>query len=121
MHEVLERLTAIENHLKKLVSLSAEQGFKLDLIRRRLTPMSAELDALIAQVKANTDAEASAAQLIQGLITQIQANANDPAKITALTQELQASLSTLSSAVVAGTAVAPPAPPAPPAPAPATP
>ena len=65
--------------------------------------MSKELDDLTIQVKANTDAEASAATLIQGLADQIKAAANDPTKIVALSAALKTSADALAAAVVANT------------------
>ncbi len=71
--------------------------------------MTKELTDLTAQVKANTDLEASAVQLIQGLAAQIAAAANDPAAIAALSAQLNASATTLAGAISASTPAAPPA------------
>lgn len=82
------------------------------------------LDDLAKQVQANTDVEASAVTLIQGLAAQLKASANDPAKIQALADQLSASAAPLAAAVAANTPAAPASPPpaAPPAaPAPASP
>lgn len=72
--------------------------------------MSAELDALTAQVAQNTTIETSAVTLIEGLAAQIAAAGTDPAKLTALTTSLNASATTLAAAIAANTA--PSAPPA---------
>lgn len=65
--------------------------------------MSAELDALTAQVKANTDTDASAIALIQGIATQVLAAKDDPAKIVALTTQLKASAAAMAAAITANT------------------
>lgn len=75
------------------------------------------LDDLTAQVQATTTVEASAVTLIQGIAAQLQAAGTDPAKLSALTSQLNASAAALAAAVTANTAP----PPAPPAPAPAPP
>lgn len=74
--------------------------------------MSKELDDLIAQVKANTDAEDAAEVAIQGLADQIKALAasgGTPAQFTALADSLRASATKLGDAIVANTPVASPA------------
>lgn len=65
------------------------------------------LDTLTAQVKANTDAEASAVTLIQGLAAQLTAAAGDPVQVQALADQLKASAAALGSAIVANTPAAP--------------
>jgi type IV pilus biogenesis protein CpaD/CtpE len=84
--------------------------WKLDRILARFTIlenfMSAEFDALTAQVQANADAENSALILINGIAARITAAGVDPAKLSALTAELKASGDALSAAVVANTPAA---------------
>ena len=63
----------------------------------------ADLTALTAQVKANTDVEASAVLLIQGLAAQIGAAGTDPVALQGLQDQLKASADTLAAAVVANT------------------
>jgi len=65
--------------------------------------MKAEIDALTAQVKANTDAEQSAVLLINGIADRITAAAGDPKQVKALTEQLKASATTLAAAVAANT------------------
>lgn len=75
--------------------------------------MSAELDALTAQVTQSTTIEQSAITLIQGMAAQIAANVNSPAALTALSQQLSTSATALAAAVTANTPAAPtPAAPA---------
>ena len=69
--------------------------------------MSVELDALEVQVAENTNLEASAIALIQGLADQIAAAGNDPAKIAALSTQLKASATALAAAITANTPAAP--------------
>jgi hypothetical protein len=75
--------------------------------------MSAELDALTAEVARNTSVEASAAALIQGIADQLAAAiaaGADPAALTALTQQLSGSADALAAAVAANTPAPAPAP-----------
>jgi hypothetical protein len=69
--------------------------------------MSTQLDALTAQVQANTTVEASAVTLIQGISQQISTAvaAGDSAQLTALASQLNASASSLSAAIQANTPV----------------
>lgn len=77
--------------------------------------MSAEFDALVAQVTASTQVEASAITLIQGLSTQIAdlaaQLAGTPAggALQALSDQLKASAADLATAITANTPAAPPA------------
>jgi hypothetical protein len=64
------------------------------------------ITALTTQVQANTDAEASAVTLIQGLAAQIAAVAGDGPAVTALAAKLKTSADALAAAVVANTPVA---------------
>lgn len=66
----------------------------------------ANLDALTAQVKANTDVEASAVVLIQGIAAQLAAAATDPVAVAALAAQLKGSADALSAAIVANTPAA---------------
>lgn len=72
--------------------------------------MSAEFDALVAQVTENTTVEASAVTLIQGIAAQLAGNPT-PAQVDALAAELKTSSDALAAAVAANTPAAP-APPA---------
>lgn len=68
--------------------------------------MSQEMDALVAQVKANTDVEASAVVAFQNLATQFANAAGDAAKVTELATTLKASAATLAAAIPANTPAA---------------
>lgn len=99
LDEVLRRLAAIE-------AVLTQQGEKT---------MSA-LDDLTAQVAQTTSIEASAVTLIEGIAAELQAAGTDPAKLSALTSNLNASAKALAAAVAANTPAAPPAPAPAPAP-----
>jgi endonuclease III len=78
----------------------------LGVIHRKENKLMADLTILIDQVKANTDAEASAILLIQGLaakIAELLASGTNPAEIQALADQLKASADALGAAVVANT------------------
>lgn len=90
-----------------------EADDKFDLILKRLAEiqqkenvMAGELDALTAQVTANTDAEASAIQLLQNLHDLLVAAGTDPTKLTALATTLKTSQDALAAAIVANTPAA---------------
>jgi len=78
----------------------------LDDVLRKEHDMSVQLDTLTTQVKANTDAEASAVLLLQGLSAQIAAIKTDPVALQTLSDELKTSADALAAAVVANTPAA---------------
>ena len=71
--------------------------------------MAGELDALTAQVAANTTIEGSALTLIQGLAAQLAAAiaAGNPAALTALETQLKTSADALAAAIATNTPAAP--------------
>ncbi len=82
---------------------------KLGVVLQSEKIMSAELDALTAQVKANTDVEASAVLAIKGLADKVAALAaagGTPAQFTELAAELKASADALGAAVPVNTPAA---------------
>lgn len=87
----------------------------LNLILKGITTMSAQLDALTAQVQQNTTVIDSAMTLIAGLKTELdkaiaaQAGGDDGAALQALSASLAASDQALAAAVTANTPVAAPA------------
>lgn len=102
----------VDVHL--FIHTTHEDESKLDLILTKLAEiqqkenvMAGELDALTAQVTANTDAEASAIQLLQNLHDLLVAAGTDPAKLTALATTLKTSQDALAAAIVANTPAAP--------------
>jgi hypothetical protein len=68
-----------------------------------MPPLDDAIAQLTTQVQANTDAEASAVQLIQGLAVQIAAAAGDAPAVLALAAQLKTSADALGAAVVANT------------------
>jgi hypothetical protein len=64
--------------------------------------MSAEFDALTAQVAASTTVEQSAITLIEGIAAQLAGNPT-PAQVTALSTSLQTSATALAAAITANT------------------
>lgn len=81
------------------------------LLNQEMT-MSKELDDLAAQVAANTQVEQSAVTLIQGIAAQLAAAGTDPAKLSALHDQLKSSADALAAAVLQNTPSAPSAAPA---------
>lgn len=67
---------------------------------------AADFTALTAQVTANSDVEASAVILINGLAAKLIAAKNDPVAIQALADQLKASAEPLAAAVAANTEAA---------------
>lgn len=80
--------------------------YLLQQILGKETQIMADLTSLETQVKANTDVEASAILLLQGLAAQLAAAATDPAKVQALADQLKASADNLAAAIVANTPAA---------------
>lgn len=81
----------------------------LSLLQRLITQgekMAADLTALEAQVKANTDAEESAVQVLTQLHDMLVAAQGDPARVQAVIDQLGASKDKLAAAIVASTPVA---------------
>jgi len=78
----------------------------LQQVLRKEEKMAGELDALTAEVTANTDAEASAVILLGQLHDLLVAAGTDPAKLTALTTQLATSKDALAAAIVANTPAA---------------
>lgn len=62
-----------------------------------------DLKVLEDQVRVNTEVNASAVILIQGIAAKLQETAGDPVKVQALADELRASAETLGAAVQANT------------------
>lgn len=97
-HNVTMTLRAPEL-LNALTNIAAA----LMLNARRTQNMAAELDDLVAQVKANSTIVESAVTLIHGIADRITAAGTDPAALVALTNELRAEDRVLSDAISANT------------------
>lgn len=98
-----ETLERIENKLNRVLAL-------LSLVLKEEKKMSRELDDLTTQVRQNTDLEQGAITLIKGLADQITASKDDPAKLTALTNELKTKADALAAAITANTPLPPQTP-----------
>jgi len=79
---------------------------KLNVVIQKENQMAGELDALTAEVTANTDTEASAVILLGNLHDLLVAAGTDPAKLASLTQQLATSKEALAAAIVANTPAA---------------
>lgn len=100
-------IASLEELHRKLDHIS----FVLRYISVKEANVSAELDALKAQVTETTTIEQSAITLLQGLAAQIEALKNDPAALAALANDLHSSSDALAAAVQANTPPAAAAPP----------
>lgn len=78
----------------------------LQASKNREVRMSAELDALTVKVEETRTVVGSAVTLIGGLAAQIAALKNDPVKLQALADTLQASKQSLADAITANTPAA---------------
>lgn len=91
----------------RLVSVELHE---INLLLKDLTKMEisemAGLENLTEQVQVNTDTEASAIVLLNGLSAQLASIANDPAAVAALAAQLKASSENLAAAIVANTPAA---------------
>lgn len=81
-------------------------AINITAIQAQETHMAGELDALTAQVTANTDAEAGAILVLNDLHARLVAAGTDPTKLAALTASLSTSKDALAAAIVANTPAA---------------
>jgi chromosome segregation ATPase len=102
--ELVNRLASVDKKLDKLLKGQDTTIRSIQTtLERTMSQLDDALDELTAQVKANTDAEASATALIQGLAEKIEAQATDPQAVRDLAARLKATAEVLSAAVVANT------------------
>ena len=101
-HEVIDY--QIKAELDKILEL-------LHTILKGEQKIMVDLTALTTQVQANTDVEASAVILIQGIAAELAKAGVDPVALKALTDKLNTSAQALAAAVVANTPPPAPAPP----------
>jgi chromosome segregation ATPase len=107
LHAIEHQLQVISHKQDKLLTVLAE-------VLRQEKIMAADLTQLEAQVKANTDAEASAVTLLTQLSDMLKSAQNDPAKVQAIADSLKSSATALAAAIVANTPAAPGASASPP-------
>lgn len=96
------------HRLRRLIELVEYSNDKLNGIRREVVNMAGELDKLTQDVAEIGTAVDSAIALLQGLKAALDAAGTDPAKLAALSAELDAKTEALAAAIVANT----PPPPA---------
>ena len=100
---IYRKLNRIERKLDRVAGQLHWVSMRLVQLKKRSHNVSLELDALAAQVQENTELEIAAIQLIEGLADRIAEAANDPAELEALAEQLKASASALSAAIIANT------------------
>lgn len=103
---------ALVSIYRKLLSIEQQLRFYQKLDKRRDDLMSKELDDLTTEVSETTVAIDAAVTLIEGIAARIAAAGVDPAKLQALTDELNTKSTALAEAVAANTPSDPNAPPA---------
>lgn len=91
---------------KRLDRIEKKLDALLAFLQQLEKHMAASLDALTVQVQANTDAEASAIQLLTGLSALIASLKTDPVALQALADKLKGSADALGAAIVANTPTA---------------
>ena len=79
----------------------------LEDVLRKVTTIMTKLEDLQSQVEANTQVEASAVVLINGIAAQLAAAKTDPVAIQALSDHLKTSATDLAAAVTANTPAEP--------------
>jgi len=92
----------------ELKQMLEHQHFLQHRILERIDTMSAAMDRLTSEVAENSTAVDSVLALVEGLAQQIRDNAEDPAKLNALADELDAKQQAIAAAVAANTPAPPP-------------
>lgn len=103
-------IVGVEGALQYVIKTLARIEGKVDHLLAKGEQVMADLTALTTQVEQNTEVEASAVALIQGLAAQISALSTDPAALQALADQLNGSAADLAAAVAANTPPPAPAP-----------
>lgn len=85
--------------IQDLTILKSQIEQRQNLIQEVLRIMGLDLTALTQQVAATATVEASAVTLINAIIAELMANANDPAAVTALANQLKAATDPLATAI----------------------
>lgn len=93
----------VEYMLRQLSEQVRTNRTLLVFVLRGLNIMSAEMDALEAEVARNTSVDSSALVLIQSILDKLAAAGTDAAKLTKLRTDLAASSDALAAAVAANT------------------
>jgi hypothetical protein len=103
LNRIESKLDALTVSVNSVLHSEAALTGSLGTLTTKVKAMANELDTLTAQVTANTDAEASAVQLLQNLHDLLVAAGTDPTKLAAITSTLKTSGDALAAAVVANT------------------
>lgn len=103
-HEVTVRLDP------GIVQLATRAIAGIEKLLREIKIMAGELDRLATEVSETTTVVGSAVALLNTLGDLIRQNVNDPARLTALADELDQKQAELAAAIAANTLAAPPAP-----------
>lgn len=93
--------------IQELNVLKAQFEQRQKLFQEVLKTMGIDLTALTQQVAATATVEASAVMLITAIIAELQASANDPAKVADLAAQLKAATDPLAAAIAANPTVTP--------------
>jgi stress response protein SCP2 len=96
---MFSRLNRLEQKLDRILAA-------VNILIQKENQIMADLTALTAQVTANTNVEASAIVLLNGLSAQIAQIKNDPVAVQALSDQLKTSATNLAAAITANTPVA---------------
>ena len=103
------KMTKTPRTIPQLWALLSKRLARIETkIERKLSIMAGELDTLITKVQETADVEDSAIALLGGLSAQIAALKNDPVKLQALSDQLNAKKEALAAAVIANTPAANP-------------
>ena len=96
---LLQQLNRIEQKVNQILAV-------LGIVVLKENQIMTDLTVLTAQVKSNTDVEASAIVLLNGLSAQIAQIKNDPVAVQQLADQLKSSASSLADAITANTPAA---------------
>lgn len=85
--------------IQELNILKSRFEIRQELLQEVLKTMAIDLSALTAQIAATASVEASAVTLINAIVAEIVASANDPTKVVELAAQLKAATDPLALAI----------------------
>jgi chromosome segregation ATPase len=103
LKRLVDRVETLSTHVLNIEDMMEKLVTKINRIDRREVKMAGELDALEAAVAREAEVTTSAISLIKGIAAQLADIQNDPVKIAALVDSLNASADALANAVVENT------------------
>ena len=106
LHIHVHVYTEPDPRIDKILTMLNQQTHGFIQLEKETKTMSADLNALTAEVRNNTDVVNSAITLVQGLSAALQAAGTDPVALQALVDQLNTNDTQLAQAVVANTPVA---------------